>query len=58
MDWIYGLVGGVLIGCAGAFLLLGNGSVMGASGLVFGMLSTRRLQTFFSKTENTPKTLT
>ena len=37
MDWIYGLVGGVLIGCAGAFLLLGNGRVMGASGLVFGM---------------------
>ena len=31
MDWIYGLVGGVLIGCAGAFLLLGNGRVMGAS---------------------------
>jgi len=40
MDWIYGLVGGVLIGCAGAFLLLGNGRVMGASGLVFGMFKT------------------
>ena len=40
IDWIYGLVGGVLIGCAGAFLLLGNGRVMGASGLVFGMFET------------------
>jgi hypothetical protein len=42
MDWIYGLVGGVLIGCAGAFLLLGNGRVMGASGLVFGMFENHR----------------
>jgi hypothetical protein len=25
--------------------------------MIIGMLSTRRLQTFFSKTENTPKTL-
>lgn len=40
MDWIYGLVGGVLIGCAGAVLLLGNGRVMGASGLIFGMFKT------------------
>ena len=37
MDWIYGLVSGVLIGCAGAILLLGNGLVMGASGLIFGI---------------------
>ena len=40
IDWIYGLVGGVLIGCAGAVLLLGNGRVMGASGLIFGMFKT------------------
>ena len=40
LDWIYGLVGGVLIGCAGAVLLLGNGRIMGASGLIFGMFKT------------------
>ncbi len=40
LDWIYGLVGGVLIGCAGVVLLLGNGRVMGASGLIFGMFKT------------------
>ena len=40
LDWIYGLVGGVLIGCAGAVLLLGNGRIMGASGLIFGIFKT------------------
>ena len=40
LDWIYGLVGGVLIGCAGAVLLLGNGRIMGASGLIFGKFKT------------------
>ena len=33
IDWIYGLVGGLLIGFAGAVLLLGNGRIMGASGI-------------------------
>jgi uncharacterized membrane protein YedE/YeeE len=33
IDWIYGLVGGLLIGFAGVVLLLGNGRIMGASGI-------------------------
>ncbi|MCF6443705.1 YeeE/YedE family protein [Nereida sp. MMG025] len=33
MDWIYGLLGGLMIGCAGAVFLLVNGRVMGASGI-------------------------
>ncbi len=36
--WLYGLIGGLLIGCAGAVLLLGTGRVMGASGIVGGLL--------------------
>ena len=34
IDWIYGLVGGLLIGFAGAVLLLGNGRIMGASSII------------------------
>ena len=34
IDWIYGLVGGLLIGFAGVVLLLGNGRIMGASGII------------------------
>jgi uncharacterized membrane protein YedE/YeeE len=38
MDWIFGLVGGLLIGLAGAVYLLGNGRVMGASGIIGGLV--------------------
>ena len=34
IDWLYGLVGGLLIGCAGAGFLLINGRIMGASGII------------------------
>lgn len=34
IDWIYGLVGGLLIGFAGVVLLLGTGRIMGASGII------------------------
>jgi len=34
IDWIYGLVGGLLIGFAGVVLLLGNGRIIGASGII------------------------
>lgn len=34
IDWILGLIGGVMIGLAGAIYLLGNGRVMGASGII------------------------
>ena len=37
-DWIMGLFGGGLIGLAGAIYLLLNGRVMGASGILGGLL--------------------
>ncbi|MEP5632297.1 MAG: YeeE/YedE thiosulfate transporter family protein [Tateyamaria sp.] len=36
--WIYGLIGGLVIGCGGAVLLLGTGRIMGASGIVGGLV--------------------
>lgn len=38
IDWIWGLIGGLLIGTGGAVLLLGNGKVMGASGILGGLV--------------------
>lgn len=38
VDWIWGLVGGLLIGTGGAVYLLANGRVMGASGIVGGLI--------------------
>ncbi|WP_299603757.1 YeeE/YedE thiosulfate transporter family protein [uncultured Tateyamaria sp.] len=38
IDWIWGLVGGVMIGTAAAVLLLGTGRIMGASGIVGGLI--------------------
>ena len=37
-DWLLGLLGGLMIGTAGAVFLLGNGRVMGASGILGGLL--------------------
>lgn len=37
-DWIWGLVGGSLIGLGGAVFLLGNGRIMGASGILGGLI--------------------
>ena len=37
-DWIWGLVGGLLIGTGGAVYLLGNGKIMGASGIIGGLV--------------------
>ena len=37
-DWILGLIGGVLIGCGGAVYLLANGRIMGASGIIGGLV--------------------
>lgn len=39
-EWLWGLVGGLMIGCAAALYLLVNGRIMGASGLLGGMLDT------------------
>lgn len=33
-DWFWGLIGGLMIGSAGAVYLLGNGRIMGASGVI------------------------
>ncbi|KEJ90181.1 YeeE/YedE family protein [Sulfitobacter donghicola] len=38
IDWIWGLIGGALIGSAGAVYLLGNGRIMGASGILGGLV--------------------
>ncbi|MEL6685040.1 MAG: YeeE/YedE thiosulfate transporter family protein [Pseudomonadota bacterium] len=38
LDWIMGLAGGVLIGVAAAFFLLVNGRIMGASGIIGGLV--------------------
>ena len=37
-DWIWGLGGGLLIGLGGAVLLWGNGRIMGASGILGGLV--------------------
>ncbi|ANP35407.1 MULTISPECIES: YeeE/YedE family protein [Rhodobacterales] len=37
-DWIWGLVGGGIIGLGGAVYLLGNGRIMGASGIFGGLI--------------------
>ncbi|MDO5658903.1 MAG: YeeE/YedE family protein [Paracoccus sp. (in: a-proteobacteria)] len=37
-DWIFGLIGGLMIGAAAALFLLMNGRVMGASGLIGGLV--------------------
>ena len=37
-DWIWGLTGGLLIGLGGAVYLLVNGRIMGASGVIGGLI--------------------
>jgi uncharacterized membrane protein YedE/YeeE len=37
-DWIFGLLGGLMIGGAAALYLLVNGRIMGASGIVGGLV--------------------
>lgn len=37
-DWLWGLAGGLVIGCAAALYLLVNGRIMGASGILGGLL--------------------
>lgn len=36
--WLYGLLGGLLIGAGGVVLLLGTGRIMGASGIIGGLV--------------------
>ena len=44
-DWIWGLVGGLMIGTAAAIYLLGNGRIMGASGIIGGLVDRSGLNT-------------
>ena len=37
-DWILGALGGLIIGCAAALYLVVNGRIMGASGIVGGLV--------------------
>ncbi len=37
-SWINALIGGLMIGAAGALFLLGNGRIMGASGIIGGLI--------------------
>jgi len=36
--WVYGLIGGLMIGAGAVVLLLGAGRIMGASGIIGGMV--------------------
>ena len=38
MDWIWGLIGGLMIGGAASMFLLINGRIMGASGILGGLV--------------------
>ncbi|WP_299191643.1 YeeE/YedE family protein [uncultured Litoreibacter sp.] len=42
LDWVWGLVGGLMIGTAAAVFLLMNGRIMGASGLLGGVVDGSR----------------
>lgn len=38
MDWVWGLVGGLIIGLSASFFLLVNGRIMGVSGILGGLV--------------------
>ncbi len=42
LDWVWGLAGGLMIGSAAALFLLMNGRIMGASGLLGGVVDGSR----------------
>lgn len=45
-DWIWGFVGGLMIGTAGAMFLLINGRIMGASGIIGGLVDGSGMRNF------------
>lgn len=45
-DWLWGLAGGLLIGLGGAVYLLANGRIMGASGIIGGLVDRSGLSTW------------
>ena len=42
IDWIYGLVGGLFIGLGGLVLLIFNGRIMGASGILGQLIDVKQ----------------
>ena len=48
-DWIWGFVGGLVIGTAGAVYLLINGRIMGASGIVGGLIDGTGMRTMWER---------
>ena len=42
IDWIYGLIGGLLIGLGGSTLLIFNGRIMGASGILGQLIHSKQ----------------
>ena len=48
-DWIYGLLGGLLIGLGGLTLLVFNGQIMGASGMLGRLIETGQANEKFER---------
>lgn len=48
-DWIWGFVGGLIIGTAGAVYLLINGRVMGASGILGALVDGTGMRTIWER---------
>jgi uncharacterized protein len=48
-DWLFGLIGGLMIGAAAALLLLVNGRILGASGILGGVVDGTGRGTFGEK---------
>ncbi len=48
-SWAYGLLGGLMIGTAAAIYLLVNGKIMGASGIIGGLVDGSGRKTWFDR---------
>jgi uncharacterized membrane protein YedE/YeeE len=48
-DWIWGFVGGLVIGTAGAVYLLVNGRIMGASGILGALVDGTGMRTMWER---------
>lgn len=48
-DWIWGFLGGLLIGLGGAVYLLVNGRIMGASGILGGLVDGSGMRTLWER---------
>lgn len=49
-EWLYGFFGGTLIGLAAAIFLLVNGRIMGASGIIGGLVDKSGWHNFLERT--------